>query len=64
MHNEKDSYELVLEAKKEELQVCQKEKKLTSCMPCEYFFTCKIRGEYVRAVYESMNKGQSGGFEF
>lgn len=61
---QKDAYELVLEGKKQTLQECQKSKSLESCMKCEELFSCEIRKEYVRAVYDSMNKGQSGGFEF
>jgi hypothetical protein len=33
-------------------------------MKCEKMFGCEIRELYVKAVYESMNKGRSGGFEF
>jgi hypothetical protein len=61
---QKDAYELALEGKKQSLQECQKSKNLESCMKCEKLFACEIRKEYVRAVYDSMNKGQSGGFEF
>ncbi len=37
---------------------------LNSCKPCSQFFECILRKKYVVAVYESMNKGSSGGFEF
>ncbi|PLY11409.1 MAG: hypothetical protein C0626_02235 [Arcobacter sp.] len=46
------------------LKECQKSYNLDSCTPCEKFFDCEIRKKYVIAVYESMNKGSTGGFEF
>ena len=30
----------------------------------EEIFNCKTKEEYVKKVYESMNKGAGGGFEF
>lgn len=60
----KDKYQIDLEAKKELLIKCQENKKLTSCMDCEKLFECEIRTNYVKATYDSMLKGQSGGFEF
>ena len=48
----------------QKLQACQKEYGLASCMPCEKFLECELRDTYVKAVYDSMNKGTGGGFEF
>lgn len=59
-----DSFEAKLQEKTKELKSCQKEKNFTSCMNCDSFISCHIRKAYVLAVYESMNKGNSGGFEF
>lgn len=59
-----DKYQLVLEEKKELLQKCQKEKNVKSCMDCKELFECKIRQDYVKATYDSMSKGETGGFEF
>lgn len=59
-----DSFEAKLQEKTKELKSCQKEKNLTSCMNCDSFISCTTRRTYVLAVYESMNKGKSGGFEF
>lgn len=59
-----DEWDLKLEAKQKELQECQVSKNLESCTPCEQFFDCELRKKYVIAVYESMNKGSGGGFEF
>ena len=47
-----------------ELKNCQESNSLKSCTPCNQFFECELRKRYVIAVYESMNKGSGGGFEF
>lgn len=57
-------YQQDLSAKKELLQKCQQSKNIDSCMKCEKIFECETRKTYVKAVYESMAKGQGGGFEF
>jgi len=59
-----DEYQLNLENKKMALLKCQENIKLDSCMKCEKTFTCKTREDYVKAVYESMSHGGTGGFEF
>lgn len=59
-----DEWDMKLEAKLRELNECQKSNSLDSCTPCEHFFECELRKKYVIAVYESMNKGSGGGFEF
>jgi hypothetical protein len=59
-----DIWEEKLKIELENLQVCQKSNNLDSCFNCEKIFDCTIRGMYVKAVYESMNKGHGGGFEF
>ena len=46
------------------LQECQRTRALQSCLLCEAMMECPIRERYVRSVYESMSKGQSGGFDF
>ena len=64
--NEKelDKWELARIEAKEKLLACQKEMKVESCLKCAKIIGCEIRNEYVKKVYESMNKGQGGGFEF
>ncbi|RUM45270.1 MAG: hypothetical protein DSY46_03335 [Hydrogenimonas sp.] len=64
--NEKtlDQWELAREEAKAKLLACQKEHGVESCMKCNKIIGCPIRNEYVQKVYESMNKGQGGGFEF
>ena len=59
-----DKWELALLKEKEKLQECQNSMGFNSCSPCEKLFDCEIRKTYVKAVYESMNKGSGGGFEF
>ncbi len=66
MHNskEKDKFELHLDAMMEKVYTCQKEKNHKSCSLCPDYFACELRDEYVKAVYNSMSKGATGGFEF
>lgn len=59
-----DEWELKLDVKLKELKDCQVQKALSDCLKCEQTFECEIRKAYVLAVYESMNKGHGGGFEF
>ena len=59
-----DEWQIALQQKKAELQRCQEEKKVESCMKCDFILECELRESYVKAVYESMNKGSGGGFEF
>ncbi len=61
---ELDEYEIKLQNATNELKICQKEKNVDSCLKCDKIIGCTIRNKYVHAVYDSMNKGQSGGFEF
>ena len=64
--NEKeyDEWELALDNPLDILKKCQIEKNINSCLKCTEILTCKIRDNYIKAVYESMNKGSGGGFEF
>ena len=65
MHNErKDKFELYLDEMVVKLQACQKEKSHKSCSLCEFYLKCDLRNEYIKAVYNSMSKGDTGGFEF
>ena len=60
----KNEYELKLEQKLVELQKCQEKNGIDSCMKCDDIFSCELRKSYVNRVYESMRKGEEGGFEF
>ncbi|MCI0500143.1 MAG: hypothetical protein L0Y61_00145 [Epsilonproteobacteria bacterium] len=67
MHNDNktlDKWEEALEVQIKLLDECQNKKNLKSCMQCEFILDCLTRKEYIKAVYESMNKGTGGGFEF
>jgi len=67
MNNNKqkdDKYKEILIKATKNLKDCQNSLENTSCFDCEKLFDCEIRKEYVNAVYSSMSKGQSGGFEF
>ncbi|MDD2652600.1 MAG: hypothetical protein PHX44_06085 [Sulfurimonas sp.] len=59
-----DKFELHLDEMIEKLQNCQREKEVKSCSSCELYFECELRSSYVKAVYNSMSKGDTGGFEF
>jgi hypothetical protein len=59
-----DKWELALEVELKILQQCQDDKNISSCTICSEFLQCNIRKKYISAVYESMNKGSGGGFEF
>jgi len=59
-----DKFELHLEEMLKKLRACQQEKGFSTCSACEVFLQCDVRKEYVDAVYNSMSKGDTGGFEF
>jgi hypothetical protein len=61
---ESNSFEERLSAMIAKVQQCQKDKGLDSCMKCEKLIGCDLRKEYVQTTYESMSKGEIGGFEF
>jgi hypothetical protein len=65
MHEkQKDKFELHLDEMITKIQECQTNKAHKSCSACEHYFGCELRDEYVNAVYNSMSKGDTGGFEF
>jgi len=59
-----DEWQIILRQKKAELEACQKEQHVKSCMQCDKLLDCVIRDSYIKAVYDSMSKGKGGGFEF
>lgn len=59
-----DEWQIILANKKIELESCQKEHQLTSCIKCDKLLDCTVRDAYIKAVYDSMSKGAGGGFEF
>ncbi len=46
------------------LQTCQVQMSMKSCIDCERYLSCELRTEYIKSVYNSMSKGDTGGFEF
>lgn len=60
----RDEYEKNLDTLKGQLQSCQEEHGVESCFPCDKVIGCELRNTYVNAVYASMNKGETGGFDF
>ncbi|MGB5866527.1 MAG: hypothetical protein WBG69_01525 [Arcobacteraceae bacterium] len=61
---EKTKWEIALDAELVILKQCQLQNNLDSCMKCPKLLDCETRDKYVKVVYESMNKGSGGGFEF
>jgi len=66
VHTESDNalFERRLDDAIARLQQCQQERSLQSCYDCGQCLGCEIRQRYVQAVYDSMSKGETGGFEF
>ena len=61
---ENEKFERLLDEAMKKMQECQLKYTLKSCSDCEHFIGCDIRKAYVQAVYDSMSKGETGGFEF
>ena len=59
-----DEWQIGLKQKRIDLELCQKEKEVTSCLKCEKLLACELRDSYIKSVYDSMSKGKGGGFEF
>jgi len=64
MNKEVEKYKEKLSQAKKDLEKCQQNLQLKSCLNCKKLLDCEIRKKYIDAVYNSMSKGQSGGFEF
>jgi len=60
----KDKFDMHLDEMVIKLQECQKQHNLKSCSKCEQFLSCELRTNYIKSVYNSMSKGETGGFEF
>ncbi len=57
-------FEQKLQEQTKSLKNCQEQKQVVSCLKCDKIIGCDTRKSYVNAVYNSMSKGQGGGFEF
>ncbi len=64
MQTELNTYQQKLDENLKKVQESQKANGVNSCLKCEKVIGCEIRNLYVRIVYESMNGGQGGDFEF
>jgi hypothetical protein len=64
MPDNNEVYEERLDEAMQILQACQQEHGVESCYVCEKCIGCEIRTKYIRTVYESMSKGETGGFDF
>jgi len=60
----KDKWQIGLDAEIALLKQCQISKNIDSCLKCSELLACETRERYIKVVYESMNKGSGGGFEF
>jgi hypothetical protein len=60
----KTKFDIKLDETKITLEACQEQHSLKSCSLCEHYLACDTRRNYVQAVYDSMSKGETGGFEF
>jgi len=63
-NQELDEFEQKLDNSVIELKSCQQKNSISSCTECKELIGCELRNNYVEAVYQSMNKNQTGGFEF
>lgn len=64
MPDNNEIYEEKLDAAMSDLHACQRDHNVESCYVCEKCIGCEIRAKYIRSVYESMSKGEIGGFDF
>ena len=64
MEIDNDQFEIKRTEQKNKLQSCQEKYGLNSCFNCPKLLECETRTSYVDAVYASMSKGVSGGFDF
>jgi hypothetical protein len=62
--HQKDKWQIALDDPLNSLKECQTSNNIDSCMKCDKILSCEVRDLYIKAVYESMNKGSGGGFEF
>ena len=62
--NIKDKWQIILDQQLSVLKNCQKNNNIDSCFKCDKILNCEVRDNYIKSVYESMNKGSGGGFEF
>jgi hypothetical protein len=59
-----DKYEEEKNEAINKLKQCQIKNNIDDCLKCELVLSCTIRDDFVSIIYKSMNKGETGGFEF
>ena len=59
-----DEWQILLKQKRVEVEKCQKDHGIKSCLKCNDLLECELRDAYIKSVYDSMSKGKGGGFEF
>lgn len=59
-----NDFDKELDIKLKELNECQQNNNVDSCLKCDKIIECEMRNSYVEAVYKSMNSGSSGEFDF
>ncbi len=59
-----DQWKIALKQKRVEVEECQQNQGLSSCLKCTKLLNCELRDNYIKIVYDSMSKGEGGGFEF
>ena len=64
MQTEINLYQQKLDESLKKVQESQKNNGVASCLYCQKVIGCEVRNFYVKVVYESMNGGQGGDFEF
>ena len=64
MPDNNDIFESKLDESAVILGECQMKHNVDSCYSCSECIGCEIRSKYVRSVFESMSKGETGGFDF
>jgi hypothetical protein len=61
---ELDQWQVALKQKRVEVEQCQLNQSINSCLKCTQLLNCELRDNYIKIVYDSMSKGEGGGFEF
>jgi len=64
MPDNNDVFEAKLDEAALAMRECQQRHELESCYSCPECVGCEVRSKYVRSVFESMSKGETGGFDF
>jgi len=59
-----DQWQIALKQKRVEVEKCQLKQNINSCLKCTKVLNCELRDNYIKIVYDSMSKGEGGGFEF